>query len=288
MRPVSRDNLHQILFMGLTDVKKLDVMQKYFNSADGLQISFSKDEIGHGMFLPPWVFDYPDFVYKFRDVSLEKVRRYSSIIRSLEGSFKYNTVPICLALGDNPASHDIHLKNWEKQFVVTFLGMEVPSRFSLSNIFLTILSHFVKMITDDNQTTKGDYSPSRYRELVFLSDSQPEYPLFVYDPLQVIDTLITTLSTLWDADHGRIRDFRSFKLYRLNILLGKQNPHDPSEKRWTTLIAYCGEGSCRNSPLVYGVEKTCPVCKKLICSKCSLCQNDCSEYHRRIGDLIPE
>ncbi|NEX16993.1 MAG: hypothetical protein C1943_10280 [Halochromatium sp.] len=63
-----------------------------------------------------------------------------------------------------------------------------------------------------------------------------------------------------------------------------------------TLVAYCGGdkldenkkwiGKCLNYPLVFGREKTCDVCGKLICSKCNFCTKDCQGVNIRMREVF--
>ena len=127
------------------------------------------------------------------------------------------------------------------------------------------------------------YRPTGYMKLIYDPDLDPNHnmPLGIYDPLCTISSLITLLDTLWDAEHGLIRSFRAFRLQGLNILRGCQE----EDKRWKTLIAYCGGQKCGKDPLVLGACEHCRECGMLICPDCQFCSDSCSEYYLRMHEF---
>ena len=172
---------------------------------------------------------------------------------------------------------------------------------------LSILSHFLSTLRDP----PAGFDPAGYRELLFTRiaaedsfrgtralptlPSEAPYPCGLSDPLARIFGLCETLVELWrNGDREQLQQFRQFRLSNPGLLLARESLDD----RWTTLIAYCGGdirdadgkwmGRCLNYPLVFGREKTCPVCGKLTCGKCGFCTETSRERQRRDQEQISD
>lgn len=168
-------------------------------------------------------------------------------------------------------SKDTEIKDWQESFIENF-NSHKNDRLSLPYIYLFILKHFLANLASG----KYDFSPKEYKNLIYYDLNDKQIPLFVKDPLKIIDELINSLDILWRANHDEIKKFKIFRLLNYNILQGKKD----GELKWKTLIAYCGgwdenRSKCGKNPLILGKEQHCPECGKLICSKCGFCSINC-------------
>ena len=220
-------------------------------------------------FPPPWVFDYPEYVYTKQNKAREELKDFTNF-SSLKGvAFKFNLIPVGIA-----ADIDLTeiLDSWERNFLDQLSNRIEKYGLSLPFLFLTILTHFLGMA--DSSETVSDFKPDKYRKFLFYKEGRNN-PLGIYDPLKTIDALIEALGILWTAKNESIRRFCRFRLISFNILQGKSNPND---SLWTTLIAYCGgktkKAPCGKNPLVLGESKLCER-RKLICPDCCFCCETC-------------
>ena len=195
----------------------------------------------------------------------------------------YKRQPLYLAAGIRFSEMwtESSLSIWQWTFVEKVIDWRKKFGLSLPFLFLSILTHFLQMIYD---LSDAYYRPRNYMELLYFGESH-NMPLFIHDPLKTIYNLIANLETLWSAEHGLVRQFRSFQLSGLRILRGRNITTD---KKWKTLIAYCGgwvDGKvrCGKTPLILGEEGThhCPECSRLICPECQFCAENCSMYKER-------
>ena len=259
----------EIRFLGETTLEKQQELKNEFN---GDLVYFSEPRSSGKYFLPPWIFDYPKYIYTERDEARKELKDFSNLDLLREATTKHNLIPVAIAAGidltkilDKKA-----LGSWEWSFLEQLNNRIEEYGLSLPFLFLTILSHFLAMASSSE--TVSDFNPNRYRKFLFYKNNKP---LGIYDPLKTIDALIKALSILWTAENGLIRKFRMFKLMSFNILQGK---HDRNENTWTTLIAYCGGhlengSSCGKNPLVLGKSELCE-CRRLICPDCGFCCED--------------
>jgi hypothetical protein len=291
--PDSKDS--SILFLGTTSFEKQLSIKKTFEVPGLLEIVLTRPGRGSSHFLPPWLFDYPDFLYKQRDDALLELAKLPMPEYSLFREFDSNPIPVLIAGGIELQDdwYDGSLPRWQRLFISKILAWRKNRKLSLPFLFLTILKHFLEMISDPTDLEEG-YNPKKYRELIYYPYYDHQYcdrPLFIYDPLRTIDSLITSLITLFNAQHELISSFTLFRLQNLNILRGR---FDKSDKQWKTLIAYCGgrmlnKAVCDKNPLVLGMADNCPECGKLVCTDCGFCDKYCSlcESHQldvQLGD----
>ena len=136
------------------------------------------------------------------------------------------------------------------------------------------------MLSNNN----GNYKVEDYEVIIFPTIDKTR-PLFLFDPLKTITTLLATLSTLWENRTSDLLDIKMFRLRDLNILQGKKLPGD---SHWLTIIAYCGgwlteptSHPCGTNPLVYGACESCYACGKLICPNCLFCSESCVAAKKR-------
>ena len=260
-------------FLGEITRAKLQELRDEFENL----INFGETTSTGIHFLPPWVFDYPKYVYRGRDQALKKLKSFPNLASIKGATFEFNLIPVGIAAGiDLTAILDNGtLDGWEQEFLNQLRDQIEKYGLSLPFLFLTILEHFRSMAASSK--TVSNFEPDGYRRFLFYGEF--DKPLGIYDPLKTVDSLIKALSTLWTAENGLIRQFRQFKLRSLNILWGKSNRN---ENRWTTLIAYCGE--CGKNPLVLGESKICEH-RSLICPEpdCGFCCDKCEKKNNAEG-----
>ena len=268
--PTEYDGDTTARFLGQTTWKDLQALKDEFsNLAD-----FGETNPTGIHFLPPWVFDYPEYVYTERNRALKELKEFPNLDSLKGATFEFNSLSVSIAAGIDLTEilgNEIS-EEWEQHFLNQLRNRIEKYGLSLPFLFLTILEHFLYMAASSK--TAADFDPNRYRRFLFYEDF--DKPLGIYDPLKTVDSLIKALDTLWTDKNGSIRQFRKFKLKSFNILQAKRNSN---EELWTTLIAYCGgrleDGSaCGKNPLVLGKSKLCEHAK-LICRACGFCCPAC-------------
>ena len=266
-KPVEHHQNREIQFLGETTWKKLQALKNEFKDSVYFEVPNPTGEY----LLPPWVFEYPKYVYTERDKILTELKDFPNLNSLKEAIFEFNLIPVCIAAGidltqilGSKASEE-----WEQSFLNQLRNRVEKDELSLPFLFLTILAHFCDMAMCSKKVS--DFNPEKYRRFLFCKEHYK--PLGIYDPLKTIYALIEALSTLWTAENELIRKFHAFKLKSSNILQGTSNSN---EGLWTTLIAYCGE--CGKNPLVLGKSKLCEH-RRLICPNpdCGFCCNWCKE-----------
>ena len=270
-KPIEHHQDREIQFLGETTIEKQQALKIEFNDL----VYFSEPSLSSKYFLPPWVFDYPEYVYTERDNVLKELKGFSNLALLKD---KPDLIPVAIA-----ASIDLTkildkeaLDHWKWCFLDQLSNRIERYGLSLPFLFLSILEHFLDMAMAASPKTVSDFKPEKYREFLFCKELNK--PLGIYDPLKTIDALIETLGVLWTAENELIRKLRVFRLISFNMLQGKSNQY---ENLWTTLIAYCGgrlpDGSaCGKNPLVLGESELCEHCK-LICPDCRFCCKKCEE-----------
>ena len=266
LESTERHKNDKILFLGETTLKKQQILKKEFGSL----VHFKNPNPTIDYLLPPWVFDYPEYIYTERDNALKKLKGFSDLALLKDNPY---LIPVAIAAGiDLKKILDKETDHWEWCFLNQLCTRIKKYGLSLPFLFLTILDHFRDMATGSK--TVSDFEPEDYRKFLFYK-GRNNLPLGIYDPLKTIDALIKALGILWTAENGLIRRFRVFKLVSFNILQGISNQTDSS---WTTLIAYCGgkinKASCGKNPLVLGESKLCEN-HRLICPDCGYCCETC-------------
>ncbi|WP_017654254.1 hypothetical protein [Fortiea contorta] len=263
----------------LGDVKKskLTEIESTFNDRF-ISISMPRD-LESNDYLPHWVFDYDDMFYanqhewveKFQDLSDEDVPTWEDI-GLISG---HNPLPLLIAAKKRlPQDWADNLPQWQVTFINSLINLPVK-RISLPYIFLSLLRHFLSMLSYEG----SDYSPNEYRRLLY-ADSQSSHPLRVFDPLDTIYEFCGTLQVLWgDRKRTNLTEFKIFKFRHRGLLTGKRTNE---ESIATTILAYCGgwvekKGKCGFTPLVIGKHKTCPACRRLVCPECEYCVDGCSK-----------
>ena len=264
-KPVEHHQNRKIQFLGETTWKKLQALKNQFKDS----VYFEVPNLTGEYLLPPWVFEYPKYVYTERNEALKALKNFTNLDALKGATFEFNLIPVCIAAGidltqilGSKASEE-----WEQRFLNQLRNRVEKDELSLPFLFLTILAHFCDMAMCSKKVS--DFNPDKYRRFLFCKGHYK--PLGIYDPLKTIYALIKALSTLWTAENGLIRKFHAFKLKSSNILQGTSNSN---EGLWTTLIAYCGE--CGKNPLILGESKHCEY-RRLICPACGFCCKQCRD-----------
>lgn len=259
--------------------------------------------------VPPWYFKYGEAFLKNKNIDFHEIS--SSTKWPKDSYWEYilndgdNLIPDFLMFRVGLPSPIISsLAHWEKEFL-EYTTQKSNLKFSVPVVFFVVLTHFLGQI----RCNSTGYHPSGYLKYLFPTRPQhkldPYYPLGLPDPLQLIYSLIQTITILWDnKSDSNLDKFKFFRLQGLGILLGNENKDEPLK----TILAYCGGwviendpdgfpildkygnpkkiGRCGNFPLILGKNKNCPRCKKLICNKCGFCSQPC--FDKRIADSIIE
>ena len=274
LEPTEYDGDTTTRFLGQTTWKDLRALKDEFSDLADFE---ERNPTGR-YFLPPWVFDYPEYVYTKRNEARTKLKNFPNLDSLKGATFEFNPLPVSIAAGidlmeilSNKVSEE-----WEQNFLRQLRDRIEKYGLSLPFLFLTLLEHFLCIAASPK--TVSDFDPDTYRKFLFYQET--DNPLGIYDPLETIDALINVLSTLWTAKDGLVRKFHVFKLRNFNILWGKS---DSNESVWTTLVAYCGRPSakgkpaCGKNPLVLGKSELCEY-GRLICPDCRFCCNSrCGE-----------
>ena len=278
LQPTENCKDRSVIFLGETSLTRLKELREEFDPLVG----FSSEKPGLHAFLPPWVFEYPDYVYTERKKTLDDFTNFSKAASSTNTPVEKSVVAVAIASASDLSMVLNHntWNTWERTFICQLNERIGKYGLSLPFVFLTVLEHFLDMVSSA-QPDPG-FNPSNYRQLLFRGENSR--PLGIYDPLNTIDALIKALNTLWTADNGLIRKFKIFKLISFNILKGMAGHSDSG---WTTLIAYCGgrmpDGSaCGKNPLILGESSLCER-GYLVCPKCCYCCKTCEE----LTDGIP-
>ena len=270
------------LFLGITTGDDIHELCRVFSEGQ-LVVAFSDSTVPKKLLLPPWIFEYPPDFYERRTFGLEQLKALPFPDWRLCRDAQLNPIPGFLAIrrdyrfdpqfpfteAQKPLLRRLEMK-------IHRLGLKMPV------IFLTVLEHFVAEMT---QPSGCGFKAGDYMAVMFPTRDRTR-PLFLSDPLRVIETLLENLSVLWAHRSMGLRDFRIFRLDGFNILRAKKASGD---SQWKTLLAYCGGWiqeptvrPCGTTPLVFGECKSCNDCGRLICPNCGYCSEPC-RGGRRFG-----
>ena len=276
-----------VLCLGETTLRKQVSLKEEFEDSHLLEINFSRLGQGTRQFIPPWMFDYPDFAYEERDAALAELGRKGIPPTGLwEEAGTEVPLAVLIAAGLDLSHYWSGLESWEQDLCTELSERRNRLGLSLPVVFLSLLKHFLGMATAQTGDVE-DFSPAGYRKAIF--HRWQNKPLCIYDPLQTVNSLIDSLDVLWRAEHGLIREFRQFRLQGFNILQGRAD----TSAQWKTLIAYCGGWisfpygggrKCGRTPLLLGQSQNCQLCGKLICPDCGYCSDGCG---RRKDQPVP-
>jgi hypothetical protein len=264
----------RIIFLGEVANSTVENLEKVFLNNNLKSITMPRNSTSK--YIPPWLFDYPNYFYQNQIEAINSLKEIqwedSDIpnwedLQHLDRPKKY--FKVFLFAGINPPEKwTKHLEDWEKRLIKTLLASQnnlefQNNRVSLPHLFMLLLSHFLEMISINCEA----YHPSKYCDLLLPFPG-------INDPLNLIEDLCITLTTLWDnRAEMKIQDFSYFKFDGRGILRGKKS----SETHLTTILAYCGGwkgttgGTCGFFPLLRKQHEQCTECRWLICPECRYC-----------------
>lgn len=258
-----------IQVLGMTNFQYIEGLREDFHREGRFELTFRREDYGPESFIPTWMFDYPEAAYPSRTWAVERINRIQWPVDQLAQANYFSPLPFILLLEKPPYEG---LANWQKSLVMTIGNVPLSRRLSLPRIFLAVLTHFVNMAIA-NDWVAGGYEPEKVKEMLFVHQKDRQHPLFVFDPLETVATLIDNLQVIWGNEHGFIRKFKSFQLVKLGIIKGRS----VEDGKWKTILAYCGTPGCHYSPLIYGVHDPCES-GRLICPKCHSCGEKSCKY----------
>ena len=276
--PSSRRSNQKVSVLGAFDKTKLQQLEVLFS--DRLIRIYMSRNFDTNTYLPHWLFDYDE---RFYVKQLEVVAQFQQLQEADIPSWEdiltvgHNPLPLFIAAKRQlPQEWLSSLPQWQVEFINSLLNLPIE-RISLPYVFLSLLRHFLTMLSYDG----SDYSPQPYQEILYTS-SWMTRPLKLYDPLNTIKNFCDTLQSLWE--HREQEDLTEFKIFKFNgrgLLRGKRSE---AQRMETTILACCGgkiekkkKARCGFTPLVIGKHQTCFTCCRLICPKedCSHCSDKC-------------
>jgi hypothetical protein len=273
----------QCTIIGEASQAELDSLVQWINSTfDG--VLFSKEgSFSTGAKLPGWCFDYDTDMQADGNVAgaLERIGQQaalSSLSLSEAGcslmpfAFTSEKSLIKSMLERKHAAPEHSLQIWESlRSMKSFIG------WSRRSLFIFVVGYTLAQAKSGVQ----DWSPNLLTEWLFLDKSKKAtyWPMCLYDPLRYIAGIITSMAVLWRKSRETLNRLSSFRLASPWILIGSD-----ANGNELTLMAYCGgwikDGNrnvkCGQSPLILGVDQSCPHCNRLICHKCGYCTNNCT------------
>lgn len=231
-------------------------------------------------FLAGWCFDYPDRFYRNlpevinglpdRILELERagvdVTELPLIVRFLAGVTR-----------DDTSAHVVRLKSLQ------------------DNVGFSRMGGVALALVELVRATHGDETaqPLGLWESVFpVGRHGPllNFPLLRYDPERHVATMVDAIRQVWTLCRSHISKFQRFRMSGAGIFQGAD-----SSGLWTTILAYCGGwrlqppiARCGTTPLIMGVDQTCPMCRRLICRNCGYCGSSCPECEMRQKSLAEE
>lgn len=261
---------------------------------------------GNERTFPNWVFGHPERWYPGLRDQMQCARELCRDIPDDDWRYIFDpdeagevVAALCVIRVPLPSTLEDRLSKHQATFCKKLQRnlKEIPD---VPDIFLAVMSHFVEAVIDD----WADYSPAIYTPILFpkrdhvvpLRATGPSFPLGAIDPLNLVVSLLKTLTSLWEKrSHTALKEFSSFRFGGLGLLQARRN----ADVEWTTILAYCGgseyykgedgeillsdagrprpKGKCGHTPLVLGNHQTCPNCRKLLCDMCGFCSVACRD-----------
>ena len=86
----------EIRFLGETTLEKQEALKNEFN---GDLVYFSEPRSSGKYLLPPWIFDYPKYIYTERDKARKELKGFSNLDLLKEATSKRNLIPVAIAAG---------------------------------------------------------------------------------------------------------------------------------------------------------------------------------------------
>lgn len=275
-----------ITILGESSVQTQEGLRAEFN-ASHFHIDFSRPDCGSSVFLPAWVYNFPAYLYRNRDRAIAEYRQQG--IPDYNNGTRFEIIPACIAAGINISEQwpEKAFEKWQWAFIKELLVRIGKYGLSLPMLYLSLLSHFIKMALEQSDE-KSTYTPDYYRRFIYMNGLWHN-PLGICDPVRTIESLINALCILWSGQREIVRNIKYYRLSGFQILQGKLKADD---EKLLTLVAYCGGWNkkknikCGKTPLVFGPAKHCEVCGKLICPDCGFCSIQCNPTAGEFDDIF--
>ena len=139
---------------------------------------------------------------------------------------------------------------------------------SLGAVYLTLLDHFVSHYSDGRIIVQGEpMQIEQYRELLLPDLPGIEsglLPAWQWDATGIVARALRAIGYLLRA---KVRLPRIQRLYVTSqgVVSATTAPNSETATRRVTLLAHCS--NCGTFPLLYGREKSCSGCGRLICTR---------------------
>ena len=161
--PIEHHQDREIQFLGETTLEKQQALKSEFNDND-LVIDFAEPNRSNKYFLPPWVFDYPKYVYTERDKARKELKCFPNLTLLKD---EFNLIPVAIAADIDLTEilNNEALEHWEWSFLNQLRNRIEKYGLLLPFLFLTILKHFLYMATKVRHVTCG------WGRLLLISES---------------------------------------------------------------------------------------------------------------------
>lgn len=267
-----------VRWLGETSMSALNELRRQFEKPGLLEIDFSRGA-SESVFLPGWLFDFPQECYKARDDAVARVRDTDFI-------FPRSRMPSAVVplLGKNTCSAS-EPSSQEMVHEATLLAGRMFNGKLLSRpeVYLHVIHRFCESMITGTTFPFVALRTVIFAAGVFECDDQRmsrQMPCGTLDPLGLIDELLEVLEEAEQYVRPLANDIAMFKMSRAGVLRAKFRSGTTR-----TVLAYCGgkvdgKVSCGRNPLYVGQScgKWCDKCWWIVCPTCGhcLCRRQCA------------
>ena len=263
----------------LGEVTNTDIqaMNKYlkdrFTNILEMKLTRSQSNISNyngrkGLFIPGWMFEYPDSFYEKKIRDSEKITGVKSLINLFQTKELIKKMdPFFYFIQSRFKELDTEQIPLDYSSIIQELHqINLSIGLSRRSIFIFILAYSLESLK-----VNKDFNPVIFNKIFFDNKA---YPLGFLDSENYISNLIKMLQKIWKTNKDSLHEYNAFKLSGFNILRGFKN------NRWETIYAYCGgylpnKAKCQKTPIYLGQCEICNSCGMLICTDCYTCSTDC-------------
>lgn len=270
--PVSRLSSYptpEVTILGETSRRTIDIVAQWISSStDGRLVLLDTEK---PRFLPGWFFEYPEAHYHKRQAMLNELPR---LVRAAE-AVSVATDEISVALRVLVELQGAESNGKRDSLTVRLAQMYYEIGFTRLTAVAWAMVELVKAAGGDVR-----FRPDLlYSALFPVGRRGPmlNFPLARFDPEGYVAGMADAIKKVWFLARDHVSSFQRFQLLGTGILRGEN-----SQKRWITILAYCGgqrltspRARCGKTPLVIGVHESCPECLRLVCPDCSYCGAEC-------------
>lgn len=236
---------------------------------------------------PGWLFDYPE---EWRPNISEALNQMHALLQLGYLPNKVKTgIPIYVyaILGIEHNNPDKVQSQIEQRILHEFSTLYRDIGISRRTLYVWILGTILRTIIESGYCELLTTTAALRR---FLFDSESDLaqtqPSILYDPKLYIWNLILMFEEIGrNVSPELLRSMRFYKLTAPTILRGRL-----SNGNWQTVYSHCGGwrlfpayAPCGNNPIHLGNSTICPSCRRLICSECAFCMQDCPLCTNRQG-----